>query len=510
MDESDEIDSDPRIQFRTDQTRKELLASNKQPLGEMTLAKLNEAIATAGHGDCQLQSKQLNTFLKEAKTGTVSNFPIGLLADGEVNLRIDKDGLQAWLRVSAPAGGVPVTLEEVLDLLRAESLEEGVDLERVKNIVQRADGEDHLIAEGRAPENGHDAWFEPLVPHMVDRRPRIDDSERADFRDLGGVITVERGQPLLRRHPPTEGTAGVDVTGLPIPAKAGKDQRLKAGKRGVEISADDPDVLVASIDGQPIWKGDSVTVSPALDLDAVDLSTGNIDFNGSVRVRGEIAHGMRVRARDDIIVSGTVDGAHLDAGGDIVIRGGVIGQRRRGRVDFNAVIQCEGSVEARFVEHALIRCGGDLMVRDLIAHSEVEAGPKLVVGARGTRKGHILGGRYDAYEVIRAVQLGGPSGAESSLRVGNAFRLKKTIRRLERRLTQAELPPEEVDDLRERLSKLNALARRLQEDACIAAKDVVFAKVCMQIGSVSRQFTQESPAGTYRRRQNRIDVDTNA
>jgi uncharacterized protein (DUF342 family) len=428
-----------------------------------------------------------------------------------LELHIDNDGLVARLRVSPAQGGDRITLEEAIDAVREEEIENSVDTDRMQTLVRNADDQWHVIAEGQAPEDGADAFFQPLVAEMVDRRPRIDESERADFRDLGGVITVKAGDPLIRRHPPTEGSPGTDVRGLPIPANPGKDRHFKTSLKGVEVDESDPDLLLASIDGQPIWKDDNVTVSPVIDLDAVDLSTGNIDFNGTIRVRGDVEHGMSLRARDDIQVGGTVDGADLVAGGDIIIKGGVIGQRRMAsRGEFNARLQCEGSVEARFLEHVQVRCGSDLMVRDLLAHCNVEAGEKIVVGARGTRKGHIIGGRFEAFEIIRAVQLGGRSGADTVLRVGDAIRLKRVIRRIETRLKNNRLAPEEIEPLRERQATLNDLARRIQEACRIVAKEAVFTKVSMQIGTASQLFTQDSPGGTYRRQQDKIELDPNA
>jgi len=485
----------------------ELLASTDQALPDLTLAELYDTIKGSRFRHCPLPEGRVKSFLKQAMEGPVKGFALCDIADGTFKLRVDDDRLKAYLRVTPAAGGEPVQREAVKTALEQEDIRQNLSLERVATVVRNADDQEHVIAEGIAPENGAAAFFEPLVAEMVDRRPRIDDSERADFRDLGGVVTVTAGQSLIRRHPPTEGVAGTDVHGLPIPPKPGEEKRFKQHAKGVEVDESDPNILRASIDGQPIWKKETVMVSPTLDLDAVDLSTGNIDFNGTVRIRGEVAQGMRIRARDDIQVNGMVDGATLEAGGDVVIRGGVIGQRRRGRDTFNALIRCEGTVEARFLEHVEVRCGGDLMVKDLLAHCDVTAGERIVVGAQGTRKGHILGGSYEAFEIIRAIQLGSPSGAETQLKVANLFRLKKTIRTIETRLGSNKLAPEDMEEYRERQARLNMILRRMQETARIIAKEAVYTRVFMHIDTASRQFTTDAEGGTYRRKQNRIEID---
>lgn len=510
MEDSQATES-PSIRFELDSTSMDLVATTTEAIPDLSLDRVRKEIESAGFGNCVLKEKQMLDLVKIAQHKPAERIAVGFASHGKLELSIDSDALTARLKVSPAQGGERVTLEEVMEALREEDLADKIDTQRLQTIVRNADDNWHVIATGHPPEDGADAFLQPLVAEMVDRRPRIDDSERADFRDLGGVVTVKAGDKLMQRHPPTEGTPGTDVRGLPIPAKPGKDRQFKAGMKGVELDESDPDLLRASIDGQPIWKNDNVMVSPVLDLDAVDLSTGNIDFNGTVRVRGDIEHGMAVRARDDIQVGGMVDGADLVAGGDIMIKGGVIGQRRAGsRGEFNARLQCEGSVEARFMEHVQVRCGAEAMIRDLAAHCDMEVGERLVVGAKSTRKGHILGGRYEAFELIRAVQLGGRSGAETIVRVGDAIRLKRRIRQIETRLKNGSLAPEELELLRERQAELNDLSRRLQEDCRIIARESVFTRVCMQIGPTTQRFTRDAPGGTYRRRQDRIEIDPNA
>ena len=45
-------------------------------------------------------------------------------------------------------------------------------------------------------------------------------------------------------------------------------------------------------------------------------------FNGSVYVRGEVGDGAVICAEKDILVDGFVEGAVLEAGGDIILRRG--------------------------------------------------------------------------------------------------------------------------------------------------------------------------------------------
>ncbi|MDQ2068374.1 DUF342 domain-containing protein [Natronospira bacteriovora] len=496
-----------KLNLEPDYESMQLFAASSAALPDISSETLQNTLESCGHGECELESERVLAFIAAARQGPTDPMPLGPIAHGEMKLDIADDGLTAWLTVTPPRGGRAVGEDAAIDSIWAEGVVHGVDKDAVRRIVRVADGIKHVIARGVPAQDGEDAWFQPLVADMVDRRPRIDDSERADFRELGGVITVQAGDPLIRRHPPTEGEPGTDVQGLPIPPRPGANKQFRGRMKGVRVDDGDPDLLIAAIDGQPIWKDDTVMVSPTLDLDQVDLSTGNIDFNGTVRVRGEVAYGMSVRASDDIQVGGLVEGASLSAGGDIVVRGGIIGQRRKGSDRFNAIVRCEGSLEARFLEHTQVICGTDVLVRDLVANCDIEAGEKIIVGARGTRKGHVMGGRYEAFEIIRAVQLGSPSGVETRLRVGNQFRLKKRIRQLTDRLRDPSLPPEMAEYTQMRQSELGETLAGLENHASIIAKDGVFTRVVMQIGAVTRNFTADAAGGAYRRRQNTIELD---
>lgn len=61
-----------------------------------------------------------------------------------------------------------------------------------------------------------------------------------------------------------------------------------------------------------------------LQLENVGATTGNIDFIGSVYVKGDVQSGFKVSATDDIIVDGLVEGS-LEAGGNIILRNGMKG-----------------------------------------------------------------------------------------------------------------------------------------------------------------------------------------
>src|SRR5690606_27052806 len=83
-----------------------------------------------------------------------------------------------------------------------------------------------------------------------------------------------------------------------------------------------------------------------------------------------------------------------------------------------AHIQCQGSVKARFIEHALVHAGQQVMAEREIRHSRVLAGHSVMVGPPGSQQGVITGGETCALHAVRAGTLGSMAAVPTIVRVG--------------------------------------------------------------------------------------------
>ncbi|MBC7542113.1 MAG: DUF342 domain-containing protein [Candidatus Sericytochromatia bacterium] len=97
----------------------------------------------------------------------------------------------------------------------------------------------------------------------------------------------------------------------------------------------------------PRYDGNRVTVEPLLSLNAVGLSTGNTQSEHSVIVNGSVEPTCSLWASGDGTVAGVVEAAHVAAGGNVDLPGGVIGHG-------GAVVTAGGEGRARFIEAATI------------------------------------------------------------------------------------------------------------------------------------------------------------
>lgn len=171
------------------------------------------------------------------------------------------------------------------------------------------------VASGRAPTHGADGAVAVMreVLHPSER-PTQEKRASNDHYSRARVPLVTKGQAIGRLTLPTSGTDGMDVHGRVVPAKPGKKTSTVIDA-SVKVLPDG--TLTATIDGIVELDREGLRVSTTLKLDTVDFSTGNVEFNGSIQVAGEVRDGFRVGANRDIRVRGLIDAATLKAGRDI-------------------------------------------------------------------------------------------------------------------------------------------------------------------------------------------------
>jgi uncharacterized protein (DUF342 family) len=331
--------------------------------------------------------------------------------------------MAAHLTMIPSCGGNPVTADQVYAALREKGIIYGILNETIESSVAKGYARNKLVAEGAHPTQGEDAQLLSLIREIKDSRNDLDDLATIDYRNFGNIITVKQGDPLMRRVPPTEGNPGTNILGSAVPAPMGNDVQFSSLLNGVALSPDDPDLLVAAISGQPVLVANGVNVEPVITIKNVDLSTGNLDIEGMLNITGEVKPGMQVKATGDIVIEGIVEAAHIEAGGDIEIKGGIIGQ---GEVRINdnelnpaaAIIHANGSVKALFVENALISSSADIIIHEFVMNSELNSGNRIMVGEPGSQKGRIISATCRAAVQIDAITIGSRAGVSTMVEVG--------------------------------------------------------------------------------------------
>ena len=382
---------------------------------------LRNRLAAAHYADLQIRPEPIKQLIARYNAGeAVPPIEIAHCVDASLQIMVSLDGLSARLTLIPPKGGQPATKAEVLALIQSKGIVEGVLVDEINRAIADGKADELVIARGREPVPGEDGELESLLPEARERVPSVNASGRTDYRDLGEVQIVRAGDALMRRHPPTRGIEGMGVLGRPIPAKAGRDARFTPGLRGVAPSPDDPDLLVAATDGQPLRVKGGIMVEPIYTVDAVNLATGNIHFDGTVRVRNDVQAGMTIIATGDIEVGGTVEPATLEAGGNIVVKGGVmggLGGKTAGKDMSAHAIRCGGSVSASYAQQARISAGDSIFIDDMAMQCQLDATNHIRIG--NYRRGHIIGGLTRACLSIHARVIGAPNRIRTEIEIGN-------------------------------------------------------------------------------------------
>lgn len=330
--------------------------------------------------------------------------------DAKAELTMSSDSMVAWLFIFPPVGkGEHIKIEEINQLLDEQGITHHIDEDYIREMVQKRKYL-HLypVAAGLAPVDGDNG---KIVEFYARERICVftpDADGNLDYRAQNYFQPVFKDGTICRIHYPTAGVEGVDLRGRDVVPKAGKPAKVPQGKN-THITEDGSE-LVSDMDGDVIFEKDTFMVRSAMVVNGdVDYSTGNINFMGDVHIKGNVRDKFIVRATGSVMVDGLLESAIIDADGDVIIAGGVLG-------DGGATIRSRGNVRAKFMESCTVYAGSSLHT-DYILTSKVFCDGPLTVT---TGKGVIMGGVISVHDTIESKSIGSPhSGRTTVLKLGS-------------------------------------------------------------------------------------------
>ncbi|TGU74010.1 DUF342 domain-containing protein [Geomonas terrae] len=416
----------------------------------LEVGQLQEALLELGFGELFVPPEALEQLLQKcAVTPLGFTQRIGERRDATLAVQLSDDAMTATMTIQPACGGRTVTLEEVEKELARLGVVCGILYDEIRDALAAGKASRLVIAQGTPPAPGEDSQFISLIPEMAAQIPQLSENETADYRNLGDIVSVGLGDPLMRRTRPTQGIPGVNLLGVNLPATDGVDIPFAENLTGIACDLEDGDLLVAAISGYPVIVPRGVIVDPVFKLKRVDLSTGNLHFKGSLEISGDVCDGMEVAATENITVGGLVEAARLKAGGDIVVLGGVIGHghaipgRMVSRQEM-AQLEAGGTVTVQFAENAAITAGGDITIGELAMQSDLTSGGSILIGERGGRKGHIIGGLCRAASLVHAVVIGSHAGVPTVIEVGVDPALNRKLEMVQEALAEKQRQMDEL------------------------------------------------------------------
>jgi len=265
------------------------------------------------------------------------------------------------------------------------------------------------IGKGIKPEDGKDGYIEYKIDMSAKPQFIPKDDNTVDYKSAMQITLVNAGDVLADVIPPTQGSDGMDVRGAPIKAKAGEKAKYFLGE-GVEEK--DGHITVTAA-GTPNVQDDVIVVHRHYVLQGdVDLSSGNINFPGTVVIHGNVTDGFEVVSEENVVVNGLISGAKVTAKGYVKCAGGIQGKGK-------AEIIAGSFVAATFVSAATIVAEGDIVITKDILHSTVSCLGEIRLG------GSIIGGVATAFKGVECGELGSESGVKTIVNIRTHYRQEK-------------------------------------------------------------------------------------
>ena len=387
-----------------------------------------------------------NSFGTEGEHVFTLNLDSNLELRESYSLAISPDKMHVYARFYPPsAGGERMSAGEFLGDLVHKSIRFGILEDEISSFFVNPQYCTNIkVAEGKPARHGTDAKIEYYFETDLNTKPTLKDDGSVDSYNLNTISHCKQGDVLARLFPEDPGEPGRSIYDENISPREVKQEKLNFGKN--VVLSEDRLELTAAVNGHVTLLNGVVSVSNVLQVDNVDMSTGNIDYDGSVVVKGNVYANFSVKAKGNIEVSGVVEGAWMEAGGNIIIARGMNGMAK-------GILKAEGNVVAKFIENAKVRTGGYVSTESIL-HSEVVAGTDIQVTGK---RGFITGGRVSAMDLIQVKTLGSVMGADTLVEVGATHETRLQMKKLQQQMMECKRVIESMQPV------LNVMAQKLSQ-----------------------------------------------
>ncbi len=351
------------------------------------------------------------------------------------SVRITDDCMEAYMTVYPTGTPENYTVEYLADILHLNHIKIGIMQEMLQAIVnQHIYNKEVLVAKGKAVQPGQDGYFEYMFETDLSQKPIENEDGTVDYKNIKMIELVSEGQVIAVYHASTAGTNGYNL-----------QAQFQMAKRGIELPPlrgtgfqrmEDGITYQATVSGKITEINNRVNIFPVHELFGdVDLSSGNIEFNGDVIIHGNVLDGMSVKASGTVTVDKVVESAYIEGRKGVILRGGVLGRN-------GATIRSKGNIAALFFEYADVEAAGDIE-GEYFLDSRVYAGGRINLSGK---KGCIVGGKTHAVRGIDAYEVGNVAGSNTEVSVGVSQGAIGELATLERLLKDEEAQLQRIEE----------------------------------------------------------------
>ncbi len=296
------------------------LLKEAQPVGpdDKITWESEEKMIQEGTADIQIASDQMSASLTLQKKRSICYQLEDQTGDGEIfEPKVTKQFVFDSI----------CTREELDALLKTSGLAHGIDQEAVQKAYERMDGRPVDIATGTPPQPGRDALLTVHFKQENNLHDKTSDELQINYREKGSIPCVAKDELLLSKKPASFGIEGLNVKAKKLPADKVNDFSLKAGKN-TYLSSDEL-TLYSAVLGHPHLEKSNRTVKasvlPTYSIHQdINMKTGNLHFDGGIKVMGSVSENMEITAGQDITITKDVTDAHIVTEGSVYIQDNVI------------------------------------------------------------------------------------------------------------------------------------------------------------------------------------------
>ncbi len=241
-------------------------------------------------------------------------------------------------------------------------------------------------------------------------------SNTVDITEASPMHTVRAGDIIAIKQSIIPGKDGLSVLNEVIFANTAEEVEFIENEY-IDIS-EDGKKAIATKDGAVSIKNNVITIEELLVIPG-DLSpkTGNIDFPGSVIIKGDIPDDYEVYVGGNLEVHGSVANSRLRVGKNLIVQRGINGKNE-------ANIHIKGSLLTRFLESVTVRVEGDCIVQDGVLHSHILCDRRVIAI---TGRGRIVSSEINSSELIQVRTIGSTLGGNSVLNIICLFDDRKKL-----------------------------------------------------------------------------------
>lgn len=414
-----------------------------------------------------------------------------------IDIDISSNKMSVSIKFNEPInGGTLLTKSDVITILNNTGIHYGIKEDVIEKLIEKKKYKSYYeVATGDEPIDGIDGYLEFFFEtKKKSLKPKLLADGSVDYRNLHLIDIAKEEQILVKSHPSIQGKEGMNVFAKIIQSRHPKPpSALPRGKNTKVL--EDGATLVAEISGRLLYMDGRVNILPILEIQGnVDNGTGNVEFIGTIIVKGNVVTGFSITAGADVEVEGSVEGAAITAKGNVILMKGVQGGNK-------AVIDAGLDITANFVENATITAKGNIIANSIM-HSNVRCGGSLeLIGKRGL----IVGGKIIVGEKITAKIIGSSMSTLTELEVGIDPSILEEYRENVRAIEAYTQDYKKTEKIIEMLSKVNISS--LSDDKKRILMDAIRSKIMLKSKINAAQLKVDQQIASLNRKNGKIEAN---